>query len=376
MRVPRVPRVPRSTQTVGVCAAAIVIAATCRFLEAQPVTARIDLDNHDPLPAQSIEVHVTIDLTSTNAGLGAYQASLSWDSSVLQFAGIGNGETFAFQGPMTRLDADELTFSHFSVAGVSGVVSLLKPRFTVVGAPGDSTALSLSFTALDAARSFEDLLPHLAVIPAQANIADNDLLAITGELKVSREQAWTGSEIDVEVALKLPPGSEKLGAYEALLSWDDEVLELSQVLDGSSSRFLDPQTRRDGDGTLKFANFSVEGAGGRVSLLNLKFRVIGELGARSSLALHFQTLDAAGTFANLRPHLEVVPVIIDVIESPRPHSPDFDGDDFVDIDDFFMFADAFGSTEPEFDVDGDGMVGLEDFFRFADAFGKPAPDKE
>ena len=358
------------------CAVAIVIATTCRLLGAQPLTARIDLDNREPLPAQSIEAHVTVDLSSTSARLGAYQASLSWDSNVLQLAGIADGETFAFRGPMTRLDAQELTFSHFSVSGATGMVSLLKPRFTVIGAPGDSTALSLSFAALAASDSFEDLLPHLAVIPALASIADEDLLAITGKLKVSREQAWTGSEIDVEVALKLPPGSEKLGAYDALLSWDEEVLELSRVLDGSSSRFLDPQTRRDGEGRLKFASFSVEGAGGSVSLLNLRFRVIGELGERSSLALHFQTLDAAETFANLRPHLEVVPVIIDIIESPRPHSPDFDGNDFVDIDDFFMFADAFGTTEPDFDIDGDGMVDLEDFFQFADAFGKPASDTE
>ena len=43
--------------------------------------------------------------------------------------------------------------------------------------------------------------------------------------------------------------------------------------------------------------------------------------------------------------------------------------------DFFLFADAFGGTDPEFDLTDDGKVNLFDFFLFADAFGNEAQAK-
>ena len=49
---------------------------------------------------------------------------------------------------------------------------------------------------------------------------------------------------------------------------------------------------------------------------------------------------------------------------------DFDGDGEVSFADFFLFADAFGKTDPDlsFDLDADGDIDFEDFFQFADAF--------
>jgi hypothetical protein len=48
---------------------------------------------------------------------------------------------------------------------------------------------------------------------------------------------------------------------------------------------------------------------------------------------------------------------------------DFDGDGKVGLFDFFLFADAFGGTDLDFDLTGDGKVNLFDFFLFADAYG-------
>jgi len=48
---------------------------------------------------------------------------------------------------------------------------------------------------------------------------------------------------------------------------------------------------------------------------------------------------------------------------------DFNGDATVNLADFFLFADAFGGTDPAFDLTNDGAVNLADFFLFADAFG-------
>ncbi|MBU2639137.1 MAG: hypothetical protein KKG75_00335 [Nanoarchaeota archaeon] len=50
---------------------------------------------------------------------------------------------------------------------------------------------------------------------------------------------------------------------------------------------------------------------------------------------------------------------------------DFDYDHDIDFDDFFGFADNFGTSNENYDLDGDGgIVDFDDFFRFADNFGK------
>ena len=55
-----------------------------------------------------------------------------------------------------------------------------------------------------------------------------------------------------------------------------------------------------------------------------------------------------------------------------------DDDDDVDIDDFFLFADAFDSVPgddkfiPGADFDGDSDIDIDDFFIFADNFGQIA----
>ena len=48
---------------------------------------------------------------------------------------------------------------------------------------------------------------------------------------------------------------------------------------------------------------------------------------------------------------------------------DFNGDGRTDFVDFFLFADAYGGTDPRFDLDGNGIVDFADFFKFVDAFG-------
>ena len=54
---------------------------------------------------------------------------------------------------------------------------------------------------------------------------------------------------------------------------------------------------------------------------------------------------------------------------------DFDGDGETGFSDFFLFADAFGGSDPRFDLDGSGSVDFGDFFLLADHFGDPARGK-
>jgi len=58
---------------------------------------------------------------------------------------------------------------------------------------------------------------------------------------------------------------------------------------------------------------------------------------------------------------------------------DFNGDDAVGFDDFFLFVDAFGlpatGDDAIFDLNADGNVGFDDFFLFVDVFGTSASGK-
>ena len=56
-------------------------------------------------------------------------------------------------------------------------------------------------------------------------------------------------------------------------------------------------------------------------------------------------------------------------------TPDFDGDGEIGFDDFFLFAEAFGGSDPRFDLDASGTVDFADFFLFAESFGQPARAK-
>ena len=56
-------------------------------------------------------------------------------------------------------------------------------------------------------------------------------------------------------------------------------------------------------------------------------------------------------------------------------TPDFNGDGLTDFADFFLFAEAFGGSDPRFDLDASGSVDFADFFLFAESFGQPARAK-
>ena len=58
------------------------------------------------------------------------------------------------------------------------------------------------------------------------------------------------------------------------------------------------------------------------------------------------------------------------VKSTEETTPDFDDNRIIDLEDFFLFANAFNSNNPNFDLDKDGKVYFEDFFQFAEAFGK------
>ena len=71
---------------------------------------------------------------------------------------------------------------------------------------------------------------------------------------------------------------------------------------------------------------------------------------------------------------EIVAFEIRVVSLP-PSPADFNGDGIVGLEDFFAFAEVYGSVkgdgiyQAKFDLNRNGSIGLEDFFIFAESFG-------
>ena len=112
--------------------------------------------------------------------------------------------------------------------------------------------------------------------------------------------------------------------------------------------------------------FRVTSGDGTVSVLAART----DAGGRASTALTLGGLPGANT-------VEVTVADLDPVSftAVAKATPDFDGDGVTSFADFFLFADAFGGTDPRFDLDGSGVVDFGDFFIFADAFGQPARAK-
>ena len=69
-------------------------------------------------------------------------------------------------------------------------------------------------------------------------------------------------------------------------------------------------------------------------------------------------------------HTVSVSVIVQAQAPSANLKADFNGDKEVNITDFLLFVQAFGSTNSKFDINGDGAVDITDFLFFVESFGK------
>ena len=69
-------------------------------------------------------------------------------------------------------------------------------------------------------------------------------------------------------------------------------------------------------------------------------------------------------------HTVSVSIIVQAQAPSANPKADFNGDKEVNITDFLLFVQAFGSTNSKFDINGDGAVDITDFLFFVESFGK------
>ena len=113
-----------------------------------------------------------------------------------------------------------------------------------------------------------------------------------------------------------------------------------------------------GKGTLSIPTTTTDANGRATSILTL------------GIQLGINTVKVMVTVADL------VPEIFTVIGNGIPPSPDFNGNGIVDIPDFLLFVEVFGSRyggekyEMKYDLNVNGEIGSDDFLIFLDSFGK------
>ena len=126
---------------------------------------------------------------------------------------------------------------------------------------------------------------------------------------------------------------------------------------------------RDQNGTAypgAVVTFALLGEGAILSALSDTTDAEGRASTALTLGEEFGTYTVVATVADLEPL---------TFTASAKANPDFDDDGEVDFSDFFLFAEAFGGSDPRFDLDGSGEVDFTDFFLFAESFGQPARAK-
>lgn len=116
-----------------------------------------------------------------------------------------------------------------------------------------------------------------------------------------------GQEVDIPVVIdmaNLASGGVKLGSFTAKLEWNPAELELLSYSGGGSAGFEQPVVNdtRATRGELRVANANPHGGEGRVNVLNLRFKALGN--GKANLSLNFSAMAAAETFIDLRPYLK------------------------------------------------------------------------
>ena len=112
--------------------------------------------------------------------------------------------------------------------------------------------------------------------------------------------------------------------------------------------------------------FAVLGDGGTLSVETVNTDAEGRAATTLTLGRQPGTYTVEATVAELDPV---------TFTATAKATPDFDGDGVTGFSDFFLFAEAFGGSDPRFDLDGSGSVDFADFFLFAEHFGQPARAK-
>ncbi|MBI2501991.1 MAG: choice-of-anchor D domain-containing protein [Candidatus Latescibacteria bacterium] len=308
------------------------------------------------------------------SGIGL-QPELAYRPERLSFGQVATGAAAQLPLVLYNVGNDTLTVGAITSSRREFAVT---PPANLRIAPGDSQQVAILFRpSLSGSRAgnitiaSDDPARESLAIPTSGNgVAlglSMDLNPAEGDQQLRRAGGLRpGQQVEVQLFIDQAPA---ISGFTVRVSFDPE--EVAFVPGSFVAGSLVPGLLGLADlkeGYVEVGGVTLEGGTGAGSGLlgSFSFEVLpgfdGESGLRIPLLIWERVTEGAQT---IQADLQAV-----LTSAGGLPSPDFDGDGLVGFPDFFMFADAFGSSDPRFDLDGDGNVGFSDFFLFADSFGK------
>ncbi len=158
-----------------------------------PVTVTITPSRTMPTTGSQIGACVQIDMGTTGESLGSYGLRLSWNPTVLAYAGHTGG-TIPFSTPSANTSNAALGELRFADAaddgvGAGGTVFVLCINFGVIGPAGSGTTLDIELTSLFSS-GFTNLQPTAVAIDASINVKHGCIIGdVNGDGQVNSGDA-------------------------------------------------------------------------------------------------------------------------------------------------------------------------------------------
>ncbi len=248
----------------------------------------------------------------------------------------------------------------------------------------DSTILTLSFTGMTRGVRSTTVqfgtndpdvptvtipLIGVAVVPTTAALDANPASGNQGLRTVTGRTGQTAS-IDLQVDQAVA-----LVSYAVELSFDPQILSFEAFsADADATNLLGTglttSVTEPSAGTVRVDIGPAAAASGAGTLGRWTFGVAADAEAGSSTAIGVTRVELLSSGLLTADVLTASTGIELLIANALPG--DSNGDGAIDFDDFFSFADDFGTSEPRSDFNNDGIVDFTDFFLFADYFNAAA----
>ena len=119
-------------------------------------------DNVNPVPDESVNVLINIDMSATQDFLAEYSIEIRWVPSVIEYQSVSGGTTEKFtslESVETDVATGKLLISWLDIDGSGGIVNVGKIEIKAVGSTGENTFVDLIVSSLSAA-TLDDLLPQ------------------------------------------------------------------------------------------------------------------------------------------------------------------------------------------------------------------------
>ncbi|MBI4420601.1 MAG: Ig-like domain-containing protein [Gemmatimonadetes bacterium] len=192
------------------------------------------------------------------------------------YANVGTGQTLELTGAVLDPIGNNLGLGPISWTSRAPEVALVDASTGVVTgvAPGDAVIVATFTTFSDSIR---------VTVPVVGNV----VVSALGNGRSFRSPA-VGDSFQVEVAadMRFTP-SEKLGSYNARLTWNTSQLAFVDTVTAVSGDFAAPLVNRDSvaSGVLRFAQADPAGKAGAFVLARFRFRAVAQGAAGSAMAI-------------------------------------------------------------------------------------------